>query len=63
VLAVPSTTRRLRALDPAPHVIALSGHTDRLSRTAALDAGADDFVLKSEPFDELVQAILTACRR
>jgi DNA-binding NarL/FixJ family response regulator len=63
VLDGPAATRRLRALDPAPRVIALSGHTDSLSRTAALDAGADDFVLKSEPFDELVQAILTACAR
>ncbi|MGZ8694362.1 MAG: response regulator [Gaiellaceae bacterium] len=63
VLDGPAATRRLRALDPAPRVIALSGHTDRLSRTAALEAGADDFVLKSEPFDELVQAILAAGSR
>ena len=37
VLDGPAATRRLLALDPAPHVIALSGHTDRLSRLAALE--------------------------
>ena len=63
VLDGPAATRRLRALDSPPHVIALSGHEDRLSRTAALDAGADDFVMKSESFDELVKAILAACGR
>ncbi len=63
VLDGPAATRRLLALDPAPHVIALSGHTDRLSRLAALEAGADDFVLKSVPFDELVRVILTTCGR
>jgi DNA-binding NarL/FixJ family response regulator len=63
VLDGPAATRRLRALDPPPHVIALSGHTDGLSRTAALDSGADSFVLKSQPFDELVQAILVSCGR
>jgi DNA-binding NarL/FixJ family response regulator len=63
VLDGPAATRRLRALDSPPHVIALSGHEDRLSRTAALDAGADDFVTKSESFDELVEAILGACGR
>ena len=63
VLDGPAATRRLRALESPPHVIALSGHEDRLSRTAALDAGADDFVTKSESFDELVAAILQACGR
>ncbi|MBA3476373.1 MAG: response regulator transcription factor [Actinobacteria bacterium] len=63
VLDGPAATRRLRALDPAPRVIALSGHTDGLSRTAALDAGATAFVPKSEAFDELVEAILAACDR
>src|SRR4051812_43036437 len=51
VLDGPAAPRRLRALDSPPRVIALSGHEDRLSRTAALDAGADDFVMKSESFD------------
>jgi DNA-binding NarL/FixJ family response regulator len=63
VLDGPAATRRLQALDPAPHVIALTGHTDRLSRAAALESGADAFVTKSEPLNELVQAILLACGR
>lgn len=58
-----AATRRLSALAPAPKVIALSGHTDGLSRTAALDAGAAAFVTKSEAFDELVETILAACGR
>lgn len=61
VLDGPAATRRLVALEPAPKVIALSGHTDRLSRDAALEAGATAFVTKSEAFDELVDAILRAC--
>jgi DNA-binding NarL/FixJ family response regulator len=61
VLDGPAATRRLRALDHAPCVIALSGHNDSLSRTAALDAGASAFVTKSESFDELVTTILRAC--
>ena len=40
-------------------MIALSGHTDGLSRAAALEAGASAFVTKSEAFDELVATILT----
>lgn len=63
VLDGPAATRRLLALERPPHVIALSGHTDRLSRTAALEAGADDFVTKAEPFADLVEAILAACGR
>jgi DNA-binding NarL/FixJ family response regulator len=39
-------------------VIALSGHTDGLSRAAALEAGASAFVTKSEAFDDLVKTIL-----
>jgi DNA-binding NarL/FixJ family response regulator len=63
VLDGPAATRRLLALDPAPKVVALSGHTDRLSREAALEAGASAYVTKSEAFDELVEAILSACTR
>jgi DNA-binding NarL/FixJ family response regulator len=63
VLDGPAATRRLVALDHAPRVIALSGHSDGLSRTAALDAGATAFVTKSEPFDELVATILATCGR
>jgi two-component system NarL family response regulator len=63
VLDGPAATRRLVALEHAPCVIALSGHNDSLSRTAALDAGASAFVTKSEPFDDLVATILEACGR
>src|SRR3954447_17739129 len=58
VLDGPAATRRLLALEHAPCVIALSGHTDGLSRAAALEAGATAFVTKSEAFDDLVQTIL-----
>lgn len=63
VLDGPAATRRLVALEHAPKVIALSGHSDELSRTAALDAGATAFVTKSEAFDELVATILETCGR
>jgi DNA-binding NarL/FixJ family response regulator len=63
VLDGPAATRRLLTLEHAPCVIALSGHNDSLSRTAALDAGASAFVTKSEAFDELVATILEHCRR
>ena len=58
VLDGPAATRRLVALEHAPCVIALSGHTDGLSRAAALEAGASAFVTKTEAFDELVATIL-----
>jgi two-component system NarL family response regulator len=61
VLDGPAATRRLLALEQAPVVIALSGHTDGLSRAAALEAGAAAFVTKSEAFEELVETILETC--
>ena len=63
VLDGPAATRRLVALEHAPFVIALSGHTDGLSRAAALEAGASAFVTKSEAFDDLVKTILQTCGR
>jgi len=63
VLDGPAATRRLIALEHAPCVIALSGHTDGLSRAAALEAGACAFVTKTEAFDELVETILQNCGR
>jgi DNA-binding NarL/FixJ family response regulator len=63
VLDGPAATRRLVALDHAPKVIALSGHSDGLSRAAALDAGATAFVTKSEAFADLVETILETCGR
>ena len=53
VLDGPAATRRLLALDPAPRVIVVSGHTDRLAREAALEAGATAYLTKSEAFDAL----------
>jgi DNA-binding NarL/FixJ family response regulator len=61
VLDGPAATRRLVSLDHAPCVIALSGHTDGLSRAAALEAGATAFVAKSGTFDELVETIVQSC--
>jgi DNA-binding NarL/FixJ family response regulator len=56
-----AATRRLLSLEHAPRVIALSGHTDRLSQTAALDSGASVFVSKSEPLDTLTETIVDVC--
>jgi DNA-binding NarL/FixJ family response regulator len=58
-----AATRRLRALAAPPRVIAVSGHLDRLSREAAKEAGADDYVSKAAAFDELTEAILRVCGR
>jgi two-component system NarL family response regulator len=58
-----AATRRLLALEPAPRVIVLSGHTDKLSQTAALESGASVFLSKSEPFDMLTETILSVCGR
>jgi DNA-binding NarL/FixJ family response regulator len=63
VLDGPAATRRLLGLRPGVQVIALSGHTDRLSRAAALEAGAAEFVSKSEDLDTLAATILAVCRR
>jgi DNA-binding NarL/FixJ family response regulator len=56
-----AATRRLLALDPAPRVIALSGHTDSLSQAAALESGAAAFLSKSEPLDTLTETIVGVC--
>lgn len=56
-----AATRRLLALEPAPRVIVLSGHTDRLSQTAALESGASVFLSKSEPFETLTETIVSVC--
>jgi DNA-binding NarL/FixJ family response regulator len=57
-----AATRRLLALEPPPRVIALSGHTDRLSQTAALESGATAFLPKTAGFDELTETIVGVCR-
>ena len=53
-----AATRRLLALDPAPRVIALSGHTDTLSRAAALEAGAAAFLSKTDAHTGLGDTIV-----
>ncbi len=57
-----AATRRLLALDPAPRVIALSGHTNALSRTAALEAGAVRFLSKSEDYTTVADTIADVYR-
>jgi DNA-binding NarL/FixJ family response regulator len=50
-------TRRLRAQHPAVPVLALSWHADGQFFKAMTDAGARGYVLKDDPFSELVAAI------
>jgi DNA-binding NarL/FixJ family response regulator len=57
-----AATRKLRALDTAPQVIAVSGHTDSLSRAAALEAGAAAFLTKREAHETLGETIVEVCR-
>ena len=58
-----AATRRLLEAQPALRVIALSGHTDRLSREAALEAGAVEFISKGEELERLTATIMTVCGR
>jgi len=58
-----AATRRLRALDPPPCVIAVSGHTDGLSRAAALEAGAAAFLSKDDVCQTLGDTILAIAGR
>ena len=57
-----AATRKLLALARPPHVIAVSGHTDDLSRAAALEAGAAAFLHKAEAHANLADVILQVCR-
>lgn len=57
-----AATRRLLELEPAPQVIAVSGHTDQLSRAAALEAGAAAFLLKRDAHEKLCDTIVEVCR-
>jgi DNA-binding NarL/FixJ family response regulator len=58
-----AATRRLLALDQPPRVIAVSGHTDDLSRAAALEAGAAAFLSKADAHENLGDTILEVCSR
>jgi DNA-binding NarL/FixJ family response regulator len=53
----PEATRRLRAMEGAPPVLALTTFDDDAVLWAALDAGADGFVLKDSPAESLVLAV------
>jgi DNA-binding NarL/FixJ family response regulator len=53
----PEATRRLRALPDAPPVLALTTFDDDVVLWAALDAGAEGFVLKDSPAEALVLAV------
>jgi two-component system NarL family response regulator len=50
-------TRRLRELQPATRVLALSTHSDRQYVLAMLEAGAGGYVVKEAAAEELVRAI------
>lgn len=56
-----AATRRLLKLDHPPRVIALSGREDALSRSAALEAGAEVFLSKSEPYETVAETIVAVC--
>ena len=56
-----AATRRLLKLDSPPRVIALSAREDALSRTAALEAGAEVFLSKSEPYEKVAETIVAVC--
>jgi DNA-binding NarL/FixJ family response regulator len=58
-----AATRRLLALDRPPRVIALSGRTDALSRNAALEAGAEVFLSKSEDYTTVADTIVDVYQR
>lgn len=58
-----AATRRLLAARPELRVIALSGHTDNLSHTAALEAGAAEYVEKSEALEQLAETIIRVAAR
>lgn len=49
----------LRAISPSTAVIALSGRPEALR--SSLDAGADAFVSKTQPPEDLVQALFDVC--
>jgi two-component system, OmpR family, KDP operon response regulator KdpE len=52
----------LRGWTTAP-IIVLTGRTEQVQKIAALDAGADDYVTKPLPMDELLARIRVALRR
>lgn len=56
------TTRRLREQEYPGAIIVLTSYGDQAYVTQALEAGADGYLLKSTPSDELIQSIRLASR-
>lgn len=56
------TTRRLREQEFPGAIIVLTSYGDQAYVTQALEAGADGYLLKSTPSDELIQSIRNASR-
>lgn len=56
------TTRRLREQEFPGAIIVLTSYGDRAYVAQALEAGADGYLLKSTPSDELIQSIRLASR-
>ena len=54
--------RRLKAEFPAVRVLFLSSYAVESTVTAALDGGADGYLLKENDAQKIVDAILTVCR-
>jgi len=55
-------TRRIRAAEPAVHVVVLTSFSDRERILEALDAGALGYLLKDAEPDELLRGIRAAAR-
>lgn len=55
----PATIGGLRALDPALRVLVVSGHDDRHHVLAALEAGADGYLVKDEVSESLAESLQT----
>jgi DNA-binding NarL/FixJ family response regulator len=53
-------TRKLRACECAPRVLAVSGLSHRHDVDRALEAGASAFLLKGGLYDEVAEAIVSA---
>lgn len=56
------TTRRLREQEFPGAIIVLTSYGDQAYVTQALEAGADGYLLKSTPSDQLIQSIRQASR-
>lgn len=54
--------RELRALPRPPHVVVLTMHADRANVIEALAAGAQGYLLKSAPVEDVLRALRTAAQ-